>query len=305
MGQMFDALRALGVTISTTDRPDRLPARICGPVISSGSMPTVMIPGEVSSQFTSGLLLAAPCMPDGLRVCLTGEVVSRPYLSMTVEVMRSFGATVDLPDQNTFIVHRGSYEARTYDIEPDATAASYFFAAAVICGGSVRVDGLGSSSMQGDLGFVDVLASMGADVTVESHATTVTAAPLHGVTADFSQISDTAQTIAAVAVFAEGPTTITGIGFIRRKETDRIAAIVTELRRIGVDATELDDGFTVAPGPTVDARIETYDDHRMAMSMALIGLVRDGITIADPSCVAKTFPTYFEEMERLRPGGPR
>ena len=305
MGQMFDALRALGVTISAADQSDRLPAHICGPIRSTGSMPTVTIPGEVSSQFISGILLAAPCMPDGLRVCISGDVVSRPYLSMTVEVMRSFGASVDMPDQDTFVVHRGAYMAGTYEIEPDATAASYFFAAAAICGGSVCVRGLGSSSMQGDLGFVEVLRSMGAEVSVEVDRTTVRAAPLHGVTADLSQISDTAQTIAAVAVFADGPTTVTGIGFIRKKETDRIAAIVTELQRIGIDATEQVDGFTVTPGPTVGARIETYDDHRMAMSMALIGLSRPGIVIADPSCVAKTFPTYFEAMEQLRPGGSR
>jgi 3-phosphoshikimate 1-carboxyvinyltransferase len=143
---------------------------------------------------------------------------------------------------------------------------------------------------------------MGAVVLFESDAITVTGAPLQGVTVDFSQISDTAQTIAAVAVFADGPTTVTGIGFIRRKETDRISAVVTELQRLGVDATEDADGFTVTPGPTKNAIIETYDDHRMAMSMALIGYKRPGVTISDPNCVAKTFPNYFDQMDRLRNG---
>ena len=143
---------------------------------------------------------------------------------------------------------------------------------------------------------------MGAVVLFESDAITVTGAPLHGVTVDFSQISDTAQTIAAVAVFADGPTTVTGIDFIRRKETDRISAVVTELQRLGINATEDADGFTVTPGPTKNAIIETYDDHRMAMSMALIGYKRPGVTISDPNCVAKTFPNYFDQMDRLRNG---
>jgi 3-phosphoshikimate 1-carboxyvinyltransferase len=143
---------------------------------------------------------------------------------------------------------------------------------------------------------------MGANVVFDSNAITVIGAPLHGVNADFSQISDTAQTIAAVAVFADSPTTVTGIGFIRRKETDRIAAVVAELQRLGIEATEDSDGFTVNPGPTKDAIIETYDDHRMAMSMALIGYKRSGVTISDPRCVAKTFPNYFDQMDRLRNG---
>jgi 3-phosphoshikimate 1-carboxyvinyltransferase len=144
---------------------------------------------------------------------------------------------------------------------------------------------------------------MGAEVAVNESSITVTGAALHGVTADFSQISDTAQTAAAVAVFAGGPTTISGIGFIRNKETNRIAAVVSELRRLGINATEDDDGFTVIPGPTHAATIETYEDHRMAMSMALIGYANSGVSISDPNCVRKTFPTYFEQMERLRPGG--
>ena len=167
----------------------------------------------------------------------------------------------------------------------------------------MRIEGLGRTSLQGDVHFVDVLSAMGADVVIDDDAITVHGAPLHGITADFSQISDTAQTIAAVAVFADGPTTVTGIGFIRRKETDRIAAVVNELNRLGIDAREEIDGFTVNPGRTSPAVIETYDDHRMAMSMSLIGLVREGVSIADPNCVRKTFPSYFDAMEQLRPGG--
>ena len=305
MDDAFDALRSLGVSVSEVELPGRLPVEIHGPVAATGAMPTVRIAASISSQFISGLLLAAPCMPDGLRIEVSGPVVSRPYLDMTVAVMRSFGASVGTSDSDVFVVEPGGYSAQDYEIEPDASAASYFFAAAAICGGSVTIPGLGADSLQGDVRFVDVLAAMGAEVRVERASITVRGGILRGVTADFSQISDTAQTIAAVAVFAEGPTTVTGIGFIRNKETDRITAVVTELRRLGIDAAEDPDGFTVHPGPTVASTIETYDDHRMAMSMALIGLVREGVVIADPSCVRKTFPSYFEELERLRPGGSR
>ena len=303
MTDAFLALEHLGVKVSFQDSEGCLPAIIEGPVQVVGETPTITIDASVSSQFTSGLLLAAPCMPEGLRIEISGEVVSRPYLDMTVAVMASFGSVVDQPDERTFIVAPSGYVATDYAIEPDASAASYFFAAAAICGGTVRIEGLGTDSMQGDVHFVDVLADMGAIVSVDRNSITVTGAPLHGVTSDFSQISDTAQTAAAVAVFADGPTTITGIGFIRKKETDRVAAVVAELRRMGVDATEEADGFTVSPGATSPTTVETYDDHRMAMSMALIGFARSGISIADPNCVRKTFPTYFTEMERLRHGG--
>ncbi|CAB4345486.1 MAG: 3-phosphoshikimate 1-carboxyvinyltransferase [Actinobacteria bacterium] len=302
MGDALSALDSLGVTISAKGEAGFLPVEICGPPTLVGSMPTVVIDGSTSSQFTSGLLIAAACMQDGLRIELRGDIVSRPYLDMTVSVMHAFGAKVLTPDDRTFVVSAGCYQSTNYEIEPDASAASYFFALAAICGGSVCVKGLHRDSLQGDVRFVDVLETMGSNVVFEKDAITVTGAPLHGVNVDFSQISDTAQTIAAVAVFADGPTTVTGIGFIRRKETDRIAAVVTELQRLGIHATEDSDGFTVNPGPTNDAIIETYDDHRMAMSMALIGYNRAGVTISDPNCVAKTFPNYFDQMDELRNG---
>ncbi|MCX6510319.1 MAG: 3-phosphoshikimate 1-carboxyvinyltransferase [Actinobacteria bacterium] len=302
MGDALSALEGLGITISAKGETGFLPVEICGPPTNSVSMPTVVIDGSTSSQFTSGLLIAAPCMEDGLRIELRGDIVSRPYLDMTVSVMRAFGAEVLTPDERTFVVSPSGYQSTDFQVEPDASAASYFFALAAICGGSVRVEGLHRNSLQGDVRFVDVLETMGANVAFEENAITVTGAPLHGINVDFRQISDTAQTIAAVAVFADGPTSVTGIGFIRQKETDRIAAVVTELQRLGVYATEDSDGFTVTPGPTNDAIIETYDDHRMAMSMALIGYKRSGVTISDPTCVAKTFPNYFDQMDRLRNG---
>ena len=305
MAEVFDVLSSLGVAISFDGPAGHLPAVICGPVHSSEEILAVSLDAAVSSQFASGLLLAAPCLPNGLRITITGEVVSRPYLEMTVSVMTSFGAQVQQPDERTFLVSPGGYVACDYRVEPDASAASYFFALAAISGGTVRVDGLGSNSLQGDVLFVEKLAEMGAAVVVDDASITVTGAPLHGATFDFSQISDTAQTMAAVSVFAEGSTRLTGIDFIRNKESDRIAAVVTELKRLGIDAHEDPDGFTVNPGSTRAATVETYDDHRMAMSMALIGYMRPGVSIADPDCVRKTFPTYFEEMERLRPGGSK
>jgi 3-phosphoshikimate 1-carboxyvinyltransferase len=303
MRPVLNALASLGAMVESLGESDRLPVSIAGRRDVPAAMPTVVMAGNVSSQFTSGLLLAAACMPAGLRVELTGEVVSRPYLDMTVAIMRSFGGTVMLPDDRTFVVEPTGYRGADLVIEPDASAASYFFAVAALCGGTIRIDGLGTDSMQGDLAFVDELERMGAFVERAPRSTTVTGGVLRGITADFSQISDTAQTIAAVAVFADDPTVISGIGFIRGKETDRIAAVVGELHRLGIDASEDVDGFTIMPGPITPTTVETHDDHRMAMSFALVGLRVPGVSIADPGCVAKTYPTYFEEIERIRPGG--
>lgn len=300
MGPTFDALRSLGATVDDSENPGFLPVRIRGSV--HDHQPTVTLAADVSSQFISGLLLVAPCLAHGLRIELSTSMVSAPYLDMTVSVMREFGAVVTIPDPGVFVVEPGGYSAPAeYRIEPDASAASYFFAVAAICGGTVRVEGLGSSTIQGDLGFVDALSAMGASVHREPGSTTVKGATLVGVDLDFSAISDTAQTLAVVAVHAQGPTRVRGIGFIRSKETDRISAVVTELNRCGVRAIEHEDGFEIFPGPVSPATIRTYDDHRMAMSFSLLGLRSSGIEIADPGCVSKTFPTFFEVLESLRP----
>ncbi len=303
MGPTIDALVALGVRVEAAGEPGRLPISVIGGGLTGGE---VALAGDTSSQFLSGLLLAGPMLRDGLVVRLTTEAVSRPYLDLTVATMSAFGAVVDQPDSATFAVAPGGYRPTGYEIEPDASAASYFFAAAAICGGRVRVEGLGSGTIQGDLAFVSVLERMGARVEVADGWTEVTGTGvLHGVDVDMSQISDTAQTLAAVAVFAEGPTRATGIGFIRRKETDRIAAVVTELVRCGVDAREDVDGFTIRPGAGPHpARVRTYDDHRMAMSFALLGLRIPGIEIEDPGCVAKTYPRYWADLARLGAAPP-
>jgi 3-phosphoshikimate 1-carboxyvinyltransferase len=214
--------------------------------------------------------------------------------------MRAFGATVTSDDDRSFTVAPGGYTPAVYAVEPDASAASYFFAAAGICGGTVRVPGLGRRSRQGDVAFVDVLARMGASVEQTDDATTVTVAgPLHGVEVDMSQLSDTASTLAVVAAFASTPTRVTGIGFIRAKESDRVGGVVRELRRLGVDADEEADGFVVRPGSFRPTRVHTYDDHRMAMSFALVGLRVPGVEIEDPACVGKTFPDFFSALAGL------
>jgi 3-phosphoshikimate 1-carboxyvinyltransferase len=259
--------------------------------------------GDVSSQFLSGLLLSGPAMRTGLVARLVGDLVSEPYVDMTVAVMAAFGVEVQRPDDRTWVVEPQTYRATDLAIEPDASAASYVFAAAALLGGRATVDGLGAGSLQGDLGFVDVLEAMGAQVDRGPSSTTVTGhGGLRGLEVDMRQLSDTAPTLAVVAAFAEGPTRMTGIGFIRGKETDRVGNVVAELRRLGVDADEEPDGLTVRPrpGPLRPATIHTYDDHRMAMAFALAGLRSEGVQIADPGCVAKTFPGYWHLLEGLR-----
>lgn len=268
MGPTLAALRALGASVAG----DALPVTVRGP-ISPGP---VRVAGDASSQFVSGLLLA------GVDVEVDGPLVSAPYVALTRNVMAAFA---DGPT--------------TYRVEPDASAASYFFALAAMTGGDVTVRGV--QDLQGDWAFVDVLAQMGAAVVRDGDAITVSGTgELHGVDVDMSQISDTAQTLVSVAVLADSPTRVAGIGFVRRKETDRIGSTIAELRRIGLRAEEEPDGLVVHPGTPTGGEVRTYDDHRVAMSFALLGLVYDGISIGDPDCVGKTFPGFWDTVERLR-----
>ncbi len=303
MGEAFAALRALGARIDEEGVPGYLPAVVEGPLAGG----EVELAGDVSSQFLSGLLLAAPQMPSGLQVTVSTSLISRPYVDMTVAVMHAFGASVRVLDGTTWIVDPARYRGVDFEIEPDASAASYAWAAAVVTGGSVTVPGLHRGSLQGDVAFAGVLEQMGARVRYDDDAITVAAgSTLRGIDVDLSQLSDTVPTLAVVAAFAEGPTTIRNIGFIRNKETDRIAAPVAELRRCGVEARSTDDGLVIDPRPVQPAVVQTYGDHRMAMAFALFGLCVPGIEIADPGCVAKTFPGYWDLLDELRSGsGPR
>lgn len=294
MGETVAALRSLGVTIA----PDSLPINLRGGYDGG----RLTLAASVSSQFASGMLLASPGTSKGLQLDLDGDVVSRPYLDMTCAVMHSFGADVTQLSPNRFVVAPDSgYRSTEYLIEPDASAASYFFAAAAVSGGRVRIAGLGRAALQGDIGFVDILEAMGADVTIGDDFTEVRGTgTLHGIDVDMSQVSDTAQTLAAIAPFADGPVRVRGIGFIRNKETDRVGAVVTELQRMGITAHEEADGFVIEPGTPQPATIQTYHDHRMAMSFAITGLRAPGIEIADPGCVDKTFPTFWDALDTLR-----
>ena len=298
MAGMVAALRQLGLDVQGTGSDRGLPLELRGGPVAGG---TVRLSASTTSQFLSGLLLSAPYYRRGLVLEADGEPVSRPYLDMTTATMAAFGIDVVRDGYRRFEVRPGQrYRGRVHAIEPDATAASYFFAAAAVAGGRVRVEGIGRSSVQGDIGFVDVLERMGAEVVRGDTFTEVTARPLQGIEVDMADISDTAPTLAVVATFASTPTRMTGIGFIRRKETDRIASVVAELRRCGIVAEELDDGLVVHPGIPRATVVETYDDHRMAMAFSLLGLTWDGIAVSDPGCVAKTFPDFFATLDRLR-----
>ena len=297
-GDLLTALTGLGVRAEAIGSDGHLPVRISGPVRGGER---VRVAAATSSQFVSGLLLSAPCIPGGLTIELTGPIVSSPYIEMTVDVMRSFGADVGVSGDRLYSVAGTGYQAADYAIEPDASTASYFFAAAAVSGGRVGIDGLGAGSIQGDARFLDVLESMGATV-VRSATSSEVRGPmqLRGIELSMADISDTAPTLAAIAPFVRDPVRVTGIGFIRHKESDRIAAVVNELQRLGVDAIEEDDGFTVMPGAPGAGTVETYDDHRIAMAFTVLGLMTPGLAIADPFCVAKTFPEFFDTVDALR-----
>jgi len=259
--------------------------------------------GDVSSQFLSGLLMALPYSRDRTTIEVRGVLVSQPYVSMTLSVMEAFGVTIENQDFRRFDIQPARYSGHEYAIEPDATAASYFFALAAITGGTVTLEGLGSSSIQGDLKFVDILEQMGCWVLREPARTTVKAGRLRGVDIDMNAVSDTVMTLAVVALFAEGTSRIRNVAHVRHKESDRIAALAAELRKLGARIDEYPDGLLIDP-PASDrlhgARLATYDDHRMAMSLALAGLRIPGVTVVEPGCVAKTYPGFWNDLEELR-----
>ena len=282
----------------------------CPPVIvHADGLPggTAKLHGGVSSQFLSGLLMAAPYAKNPVELIVEDALVSKPYVEMTLAVMRSFGIDVPSDDLQHFRIAPGKYRSlNRYEIEPDASAASYFFAAAAVTGGEVTVEGLNRDSLQGDVAFCDCLEQMGCEVRTgqrPDNTITVIGPPrgkcLRGISVDMNAISDTVQTLAAVALFADGPTTITGVAHIRHKETDRIGNLAIELRKLGAAVDELPDGLRITPGPLHGARIATYDDHRMAMSLALVGLRVPGVRIENPRCTEKTYPKFFDDLARL------
>jgi 3-phosphoshikimate 1-carboxyvinyltransferase len=294
---LIDALQQLGVDATSIDANGCPPVRIVSQGLSGG---LARLAGDTSSQYFSALLMIGPVTRSGLQIEVDGDLVSKPYIDMTASTMRAFGATMENLHYQRFYVHGGqAYQAIDYAVEPDASAASYFFALAAATGGRVRVLNLGTNSGQGDVRFVDVLEQMGCTVIREENALEVRGpARLHGIDVDMNAISDTVQTLAAIAPLADGPVTIRNVAHIRHKETDRVSAVVNELRRLGVEVDERDDGMTIHPAAINSATIETYDDHRMAMSFAVLGSTVPGITLRDPACVAKTFPDFFDLLEQ-------
>jgi 3-phosphoshikimate 1-carboxyvinyltransferase len=261
------------------------------------------IAGDISSQFLSALLMVAPYAQKPIEVTLSTDLNSKPYVDMTIAIMKDFGVEIERNEYSRFTIHPAHYSPlSTYAIESDASAASYFFAAPAICGGTVTVENISRKSVQGDVAFLDVLKQMGCTVVENDNSILVTRnSSLTGIDVDMRDIPDTAQTLAAVAPFADSPTRIRGIASARVKETDRVHATCVELDRLGVRVEEHEDGMTIHPVEKMrSTSIQTYNDHRMAMAFSLIGLRFDGVTIENPSCVSKTFPNYFEVLETLR-----
>jgi 3-phosphoshikimate 1-carboxyvinyltransferase len=273
------------------------PVRI-GPGRALASVAAVSVRGDVSSQFLTGLLRALPLAGAAVTVTVEGELISRPYVEITLNLMQRFGVVVERSGGQSFAVDAGAHYTSpgTLHVEGDASAASYFIAAGVLGGGPVRLAGVGRQSIQGDVAFADALAAQGADIRfgpdwIEARA----GAPLAGGVIDCVAIPDAAMTFAITALFARTPRTLTGIGSWRVKETDRLAAMATELRKLGATVTEGADWLRVEPLDKMrPATIDTYDDHRMAMCFALASLGGVPVTIADPGCVAKTFPAFFD-----------
>jgi len=299
IGDLIDALNQLGVEMESKNNCP--PVEIFAKRLHGGR---TKIAGNISSQFLSALLMVAPYAQSPVEIELTTELNSKPYVDMTISIMKDFGVEIERKGYERFVIHPAHYSPlSTYSIESDASAASYFFAAPAICGGTVKVENISRKSVQGDLAFLDVLQQMGCTVEETDNCLLIAGnAELHGIDVDMRDIPDTAQTLAVVAPFANSPTRIRGIASARVKETDRVSATCNELKRLGVQVDEHEDGMTIYPCSTFKhANVETYNDHRMAMSFSLIGLCLDGVTIENPSCVSKTFPNFFEVLDSLSP----
>lgn len=295
MLDLHKALRDLGARVSPVNNDGYLPVRVCR---GDQWQAKVAVSATMSSQFTSGLMMIAPRLPSGLEILLSQEIVSRGYIEMTVGVMRAFGVNTDFSG-NQIWVSPGEYQGTNFTVEPDASSASYPLGAVAISGGSVTIEGLSRSSLQGDVEFVDLLARMGCDVS-ESHEglklSRQKERPLLGIEVDMSQISDCVPTLAVVAMFAETPTQISGVGFIRSKESDRIGDLISELRKLGANISETHDGMVIAPASLHGASLETHHDHRLAMAFALIQREVDGVVINNPEVVSKSWPNYFDTL---------
>lgn len=299
MADLHHALSSLGVSVACSKVAGYLPVTVQR---GSSWQARIAIDSATSSQFTSALMMIAPYMTDGLEIELRGEIVSRGYLDMTIGVMRAFGAKTEMTE-NAIWVSPGEYCGVSFEVEPDASSASYPSAAVAITGGSLTIAGLTRNSLQRDVEFFDALSLMGCGVRQTSTGIQVTRdknTQLRGIEIDMSQISDCVPTLAVVALFAESPTKITGVSFIRAKESDRIGDLATELRKLGANIDEHQDGLTITPRPLVGASLSTHYDHRLAMAFALIGLRVDGVVVQNPEVVSKSWPDYFEDFKTFK-----
>ncbi len=302
---LLAALRVLGAHAESVRGDGCPPVRVGGPGFSGGA---VRLRGGTSSQYLSAILLAAPATPRGVEVEIEGPLVSRPYVDLTIEVMRRFGVDVQTApggsDPVRYHVPPGRpYRPSDLEIEGDYSSASYFFAAAAVTSGRVRVERLDPMSRQGDARFVRLLERMGCRVeTGENWVAVEGTGALQGIEVDCRDMPDIVPTLAVVALFANAPTRITGVPHLKVKESDRIAALAAEIDRLGGSAAPALDGLTIVPRSLTGARIETYSDHRMAMAFAVAGLRVPGVVISDPDCVSKSFPGFWEIFHRLTAG---
>jgi 3-phosphoshikimate 1-carboxyvinyltransferase len=294
--ELLAALRALGVDAHHERRPTL--TSVVGGTFRGG---TVTVAGNRSSQFVSSLLLAAPCTEQGIAVSISGPLVSASYVDLTLEVMLSFGVPVDTLAGGGWSARSGRrYLPAAFAVEPDASGASYPWAAAAITGGEILVPGIGRASLQGDVHFLDVLAAMGAEIDERPEGIRVRGkGELKGVEVDMNRMPDVVPTLAVTALFARGTTRIRNVAHLRHKESDRLAVVAAELRKLGANVIVLEDGLEIHPAPLHGAVVDAHDDHRIAMSSALAGLVVPGVSIDGPDCVRKSFPRFWETLDRL------
>jgi 3-phosphoshikimate 1-carboxyvinyltransferase len=300
IGHLVDALRLWGCDIDYLQQQDYPPLRIRGKPLQGGK---ISIDGSVSSQFLTAVLMTAPLLASDSEILIKGELVSKPYIDITLALMARFGVQVENRNYQSFIV-KGNQQYQSpgaFLVEGDASSASYFLAAAAIKGGTIKVTGIGKNALQGDIHFADALEAMGATVEWGYDYISVTRNQLKGIDRDYNAIPDAAMTIATTALFAEGPTAIRNVYNWRVKETDRLSAMAAELRKVGAEVEEGDDYLLITPPVQLKhASIATYNDHRMAMCFSLVALSDTAVTIEDPDCTRKTFPHYFEIFNSLK-----
>ncbi|MDP5146575.1 3-phosphoshikimate 1-carboxyvinyltransferase [Shewanella sp. ULN5] len=299
IGDLVDALQQLGGAITYLKNPGFPPLTVNATGLNGGD---VEIAGDLSSQFLTALLMVAPLAKDSVNIVIKGELVSKPYIDITIALMKQFGVEVINHNYARFEIISGQQYISPGKVlvEGDASSASYFLAAGAICGGDVKVTGVGKLSIQGDVKFADALAAMGAEIEWGDDFIIARKSSLTAIDMDMNHIPDAAMTIATAALFAKGTTSLRNIYNWRIKETDRLAAMATELRKVGAIVEEGHDYITITPPNTINtAAIDTYNDHRMAMCFSLVAFADCGITINDPDCTSKTFPTYFDEFQRL------